>query len=105
LLVNGMLRSGASRARIRGKLFGGARVIRNLSDIGSQNAAFGLKFLETEGIPCVSQSLGGDRARRIRFWPTTGRAGQMLLDAAHEEVIRSESRAPPPQAAGVVELF
>jgi chemotaxis protein CheD len=107
LLVNGMLRSGAARAGIRGKVFGGARVVRNLSDVGRQNAAFALRFLEAEGIPCVAQSLGGDRARRIRFWPATGRAGQMLLDPAHTDVVRAESanRAPPPQAAGAVELF
>jgi chemotaxis protein CheD len=29
-----------------------------------------------EGIPCKSQSLGGNQARRVRFWPATGRAQQ-----------------------------
>lgn len=108
LLVNGMLRSGAVRSRIQGKLFGGAHVVRNLSDIGLKNAEFALNFLQLEGIPCAGQSLGGDRARRIRFWPTNGRAGQMLLESTQPELIKAEraKAAPqPPAAAGVVELF
>ncbi len=109
LLVNGLLQKGAVRARVQGKLFGGAHVIQNLSDIGAQNAEFALKFLRMEGIPCISQSMGGDRARRVRFWPTTGRAGQMLLDPSNAEVQQAERAKPalPPasSAAGSIELF
>ena len=108
LLVNGLLQRGALRSRIQGKLFGGAHVIRNFSDIGAKNAAFALKFLQLEAIPCVGQSLGGDQARRVRFWPLTGRAGQLLLDSSHAEVVNAERArpaAPPPSAAGSVELF
>lgn len=111
LLINGLLQKGAHRPRLQAKLFGGAHVIQNLSDIGAKNAAFAHKFLRLEGIPCAAESLGGDRARRIRFWPTTGRAGQMLLESTHAEVVRAEKQrsapAPQPQnaAAGSIELF
>jgi chemotaxis protein CheD len=111
LLINGLLQKGAMRSRLQAKLFGGAHVIQNLSDIGQQNAAFARKFLQLEGIPCFSESLGGERARRVRFWPTSGRAAQMLLDSTHAEVVRAEQRrpaAPAPQpnaAAGSIELF
>lgn len=108
LLVNGLLQRGALRSRIQGKLFGGAHVIRNFSDIGAKNVEFALKFLQMEGIPCVGQSLGGPQARRIRFWPLTGRAGQMLLDPSNAEVISAERARPAPapaSAAGSVELF
>lgn len=108
LLVNGLLQHGALRSRLQAKLFGGARVIQNLSDIGEKNGEFALKFLRMENIACVGQSLGGDRARRIRFWPQTGRAAQMLLEASNPEVQSAERRrpAPPPSsAAGSIELF
>ena len=36
LLVNGLLRQGAQRDRLEAKLFGGARMMRGLSDIGAQ---------------------------------------------------------------------
>lgn len=111
LLVNGLLQRGATRRNLQAKLFGGAHVIQNLGDIGAKNAEFAERFLRLEGIPCVGQSLGGDRARRVRFWPTTGRAGQLLLDSTHQEVFSSEAKrrsAAPAQenpAAGSVELF
>lgn len=109
LLVNGLLQRGALRARLQGKLFGGAHVIQNLSDIGAKNGEFALKFLQLEGIPCAGQSLGGDRARRIRFWPQTGRAAQMLIEAANPEVLAAERARPKasqaPSAAGSIELF
>jgi|CXWL01.1.fsa_nt_gi chemotaxis protein CheD len=107
LLINGLLQRGATRARLQAKLFGGAHVVQNLSDIGATNGAFALKFLEVEGIVCVSQSLGGDRARRIRYWPESGRASQILLEKTNREAFAAERRTPAPQKppADDVELF
>lgn len=79
-LVNGLLKRGAERVRLQAKLFGGARMIPGLMDIGRRNGDAALQFLEGEGIPCTAASLGGTRARRVRFWPATGRAQQLLLD-------------------------
>ena len=36
LLVNGLMKQGAHRDRLQAKLFGGARMMRGLSDIGKQ---------------------------------------------------------------------
>jgi len=108
LLINGLLQRGALRSRLQAKLFGGAQVVTNLFDIGAKNGEFAAKFLRLEGIPCAGQSLGGLRARRIRFCPMTGRAAQMLLDATGADVFSSERkvRAPEPSsAAGSIELF
>lgn len=82
LLINGLLKMGAKRNRFEAKLFGGARMIEGLSDIGMQNAKFAIEFLAFEGIPCVSKSLGGLNARRIRFWPGTGRVQMKSLAEA-----------------------
>ena len=74
LLVNAMLSRGASRSRLEAKLFGGARTMQGLSDIGAQNAVFAAGFLKREGIRVTSECLGGARGRRIQFWPVSGRA-------------------------------
>lgn len=108
LLINGLLRKGALRHRIEVKLFGGAHVVHNLSDIGEKNATFAREFLRAEGLLCVGESLGGANARRIRYWPASGRASQMLLDSSHAEVFKTERvREAPPVApdAGELELF
>lgn len=108
LLINGLLKEGAARSRLRAKLFGGAHVVQSLGDIGAKNAAFAQKFLGLECIPCVGQSLGGERARRIRFWPTTGRASQFLLAPTQASELLAERQlqpTPADPAAGKVELF
>ncbi|ANP45673.1 chemotaxis protein CheD [Candidatus Viadribacter manganicus] len=108
LLINGLLQQGAQRTRLQAKLFGGAHVVHNLSDVGQKNAEFALRFLSMERIACTAQSLGGAQARRVRFWPTSGRAGQMLLASTHVEAFSAERRrspAPVNDAAGSVELF
>lgn len=107
LLINGLLHNGATRSRLRAKLFGGARVIKTLGDVGAQNAEFATRFLSDEGIICVAKSLGGDRARRVRFWPTEGRAGQMLLESTSPEVMIAERGRTGAASIdeGSVELF
>ncbi|WP_374802217.1 chemotaxis protein CheD [Paracoccus zhouxuedongae] len=79
LLINDLIKHGASKSRLTAKMFGGARMVQGLSDVGAKNAEFILRFLTAEGISCLSQSLGGTHARRVEFWPDTGRARQKLL--------------------------
>ena len=110
LLINGLLRRGAQRDRLEAKLFGGARVLAGLSDVGSQNAAFARRFLKEEGIPCIGESLGGDQARRVRFSPTTGAARQLLLEKVDQSALVAETprrKAPEkaPESAGDLDLF
>lgn len=107
LLVNGLLKKGAHRDRLEGKLFGGARMMEGLSDIGAKNAAFAKRFLQNEGIRLVAENLGGDRGRRIEYSPVSGRARQSLLSGPTPTIVppiaaAAMNRMP---AAGSLELF
>ncbi|WP_420850435.1 hypothetical protein [Parasedimentitalea marina] len=44
------------------------------------NADFVQRFLRDEGISCVSSSVGGTSARRVRFHPVTGNAQQTRVE-------------------------
>jgi chemotaxis protein CheD len=107
LLVNGLLRQGARRDRLEAKLFGGARLINGLTDIGKQNADFAERFLKQEGIAFAGGSLRGDHARRVQFWPQSGRVRQMALTKDDAKVFEVERRIAPmvPVESGAVELF
>ena len=87
LLINKVLQAGGDRASLQAKLFGGARMTAHAQDIGQNNADFALDFLIREGIPCVSQSLGGDQARRVQFIPTTGAARQLQIAGPEPETV------------------
>jgi chemotaxis protein CheD len=104
-LVNGLLKAGAEKARLQAKLFGGARIMPNLPDIGRRNAESAMAFLRSEGIVCVSHSLGGSQARRVRFWPATGRAQQMLIDRQDAVAADRLAAERPRRPSTSVELF
>lgn len=101
LLVNGLVAAGARRHQLRAKLFGGARMLAGLTDLGSRNAEFAEDYLRRENIAYTGGSLRGDRGRRIEFWPHTGRTRQLLVGTE----FAPEPYAPPASHAGSVELF
>lgn len=110
LLVNALLQRGAQRNRLEVKLFGGARMLKGLTDVGASNATFAEGYLRDEGLTYAGGSLRGDQARRVQYWPASGRARQILLP--HQvvtpfEAERERVRKPPPApaAAGELELF
>lgn len=105
LLVNALLRLGARREQLQAKLFGGARLSENLVDVGGKNAAFAEQYLKREGITYLGGSVRGFLARRIQFWPATGRVRQMALARAPQALGRRAQAPFPPANGGDVELF
>ncbi len=110
LLVNALLAAGARRERLEAKLFGGAHVLEGLNDVGRQNSDFALSFLETEGIRYLGGSLGGANARRVQFWPASGRARQLVAGQGEQLIFVQEIRRAPAATdiardCGAVELF
>lgn len=92
LLINALLKAGADRRRLQAKIFGGAAMHDGLKDIGRSNAEFARRFLAVEGIECIAENLGGTQGRRVRYWPTTGRAQLRMMD--QYERLPSERPAP-----------
>jgi chemotaxis protein CheD len=93
---------------MQAKLFGGARMIKGLTDIGELNASFAEKFLRAEGIVIAGGSLRGEQGRRIQFWPVSGRARQVLLARETASIMQAERSRPAPvmpPGQGAVELF
>ena len=73
LLVNDLLKAGARRSGFVCKLFGGAEMVKGLSRVGALNADFVRDYCRQERIRCLGESLGGDSARQLRFFPYEGR--------------------------------
>lgn len=74
LLINELMRRGGVRSQLRAHLYGGANIIAGLGSIGSSNAAFARRFMETEGIAIGHCDLGGTQARKVEFVPYEGKA-------------------------------
>lgn len=79
LLINGLLKLGGQKDQMKAKVSGGAKMIQGRSSAGQKNGDFVNEFLASEGIACVSHHLGGCEARRVEFFPATGRARMKLV--------------------------
>jgi chemotaxis protein CheD len=74
LLMGELIKLNADRSKLKAKVFGGADIIRDSSsEVGKINIKFIKTFLEMENIPIASSDLGGKSARKIFFFPRTGK--------------------------------
>lgn len=90
-LINEILKYGGRRGRLEIKVFGAARILAGMTDVGAKNILFVQAYLRDEGLKLVSADLGGVRPRRIRYSARTGRAGVQKLPALQSnEIIRQE---------------
>lgn len=111
LLINALLKRGASRANFKAKIFGGGAVMRGFTslNVGEKNAKFVESFLSTERIPVVSRDLCDVYPRKVVFYPASGRALMKKLPVTDHSVEAMEQKygktlATAPKA-GDVELF
>ncbi len=74
LLMGELIKLHVDRDRLRAKVFGGAEIIgSHVSGVGLTNINFVKSFLSMEKIPIVSSDLGGKTARKIYFFPHSGK--------------------------------
>ncbi len=108
-LINDILGRGGERERLEVKVFGGANVLKGMARIGSRNAEFVENYLAREGLPIAAKHLRGDIARRIRYYPTTGRVmmsriDRDVMDIGKQEIKLLDKDLLTP-SAGTTELF
>jgi chemotaxis protein CheD len=113
LLINEMMKRGASRLTMEAKVFGGGAVISGMNSInvGERNTQFVMDFLSTERIPVVSKDVLDVYPRKVCFLPASGKAMVKRLAPAHAEALAAQERAaaqravPAATGGGSVDLF
>lgn len=114
LLINALMKLGASRPGLKAKVFGGAQVIPSdtvRETMGRKNADFVLEFLGTENIAVVCKDLGGLESRRIFFHTDTAQVflkrGQTLASRRLVQMERKKLQAIQEKLAnaGDITLF
>ncbi|MFT6270272.1 MAG: chemotaxis protein CheD [Alphaproteobacteria bacterium] len=112
VLINHLMKLGASRHRLQAKIFGGGNVLKQLkmNGVGEQNSAFVQEYLAAEKITVVAQDLLGEFPRKVYFFPMTGEVKVRKLKSIHNTTIldrESEYRVKVGQTstAGDVDLF
>ena len=113
LLINEMMKRGATRGTLEAKVFGGGAVISGMNtiNVGERNTAFVMDYLRTERIPVVSKDVMDVYPRKVCFLPASGKAMVKRLAPTNPEAIVAQERAaaqkvvPPSSGAGSVDLF
>jgi chemotaxis protein CheD len=113
LLINEMMKRGASRMTMEAKIFGGGAVIggMNTINVGERNTAFVIDYLKTERIPVVSKDVLDIYPRKVCFLPHSGKAMVKRLAPANVDALVQQDRlaaqkvAPVASSGGSVDLF
>ena len=114
LLINEMMKRGASRLTLEAKIFGGGAVISGMStiNVGERNTAFVLDYLRTERIAVVSRDVLDIYPRKVCFLPASGKALVKRLASTNTDALLAQERAAAARAAarggnagGTVDLF
>ena len=113
LLINEMMKRGASRLTMEAKIFGGGAVISGMNtiNVGERNTAFVLDYLKTERITVVSKDVLDIYPRKVCFLPASGKAMvKRLAPTSAEAVVATERDAAQKartttSAGGSVDLF
>ena len=113
LLINEMMKHGATRATMEAKVFGGGQVIDGMTsmNIGENNTDFVMAYLKTERIPIMSKDVLGPYPRKVCFLPASGKAMVKRLASANTAALAAQDRAavqravPANTGGGSVDLF
>jgi len=113
LLINEMMKRGASRMTMEAKVFGGGAVISGMNSInvGERNTKFVIDYLNTERIPIVSKDVMDIYPRKVCFLPASGKAMVKRLASTNTDAVVALERAaaqkatPATAGAGTVDLF
>ena len=101
LLINAMLKRGASRQNLKARIYGGATMRQGLGEIGNNNIRFARRFLDSENISILGENVAGVVARRVEFRPV---AGLSRCKAVSTQPVEQINKIAPP-TSGDVELF
>ena len=113
LLINEMLKRGASRSSMEAKVFGGGQVVSGMTtmNVGERNTSFVLDYLKTERIPVVSKDVLDIYPRKVCFLPASGKAMVKRLAATSTDALVAQDRVAVERAikssssGGSVDLF
>ena len=109
-LINEIMKNGGRRENLEIKIFGGGRIIGEMTDIGRKNIEFILAYIKTENMNLLAQDVGDIYPRKIHYIPATGKVKVKRLRSMHNTTIverekkymQSINSVP---AGGDIELF
>jgi chemotaxis protein CheD len=112
VLINELLKAGASRENLEAKVFGGGSVLQGFTaiNVGERNAQFVREYLRAENIRILAEDLNDIYPRKVYFFPRSGKVLVKKLHRLNNNTLANReqdyaSRLQCNQVAGAVDLF
>src|SRR3546814_7189330 len=85
-----LLKAGADREQLEVKVFGGGRVLAQMTDVGKRNIEFVLHYLQIEGLAVSAEDMGDIYPRHVQYFPASGKVRVRQLRSMRSEEHTSE---------------
>jgi chemotaxis protein CheD len=86
-MINDILKNGGSRQNLEIKVFGGGKILAQMTDIGRKNIDFVEHYIRAEGLKVTGRDLGDIHPRKVYYTPITGKAFVKKLRSLHNNTI------------------
>lgn len=87
-LIGELAKIGASRERLKARIFGGMRGIEGVAEAAAMTIVCVRQFLRDQGIPVVAERLGDTHPKLVSFSPTTGTVTVKRLSSRYAAIVR-----------------
>ncbi|MBI3771261.1 MAG: chemoreceptor glutamine deamidase CheD [Gammaproteobacteria bacterium] len=86
-LINSILKNGGSKENLEVKIFGGGRILEQMTNIGAMNIRFVKEFIKLEQLKLAAEDVGDIYPRKVYYYPLSGRVKLKKLRAVHNNTI------------------
>ena len=86
-LINDILKNGGRREHLEVKVFGGGKVLSNMTDVGQKNIEFIDSYIKTEQLKLLARDVGDVFPRKVVFDPVSGNVKVKKLRNLHNNTI------------------
>jgi len=87
MLINDILKNGGNKTDLEVKIFGGGKIIANMTDVGERNIEFAMDYLKSENLIPVASDIGLSFPRKVYYFPQSGKVKVKRLRSLHNNTI------------------
>ena len=86
-MINAILTNGGMRKNLEVKLFGGGKILAQMTDVGARNVAFVRDYVHVESLNVIAEDLGDIYPRKVMYNPLTGKVKMKKLRSLHNNTV------------------
>ena len=91
-LINEIIKNGGSKKNLEVKIFGGGKILAQMTDVGEKNIHFVQAYIAMENLKLIGEDVGDIYPRKVHYYPKTGKVKVKKLRSLHNDTITARER-------------